>query len=110
MAAPPSDAPTTPGSRFTRLLFTIALALGVVALGVRLVRGVRAGQVEWLEMALPAAAILGLGAIVAGARRPWLYYPLLVVSFSLLVAFYALPHRVRRAPAPAAAPLAPAPR
>ncbi|CAA9312880.1 MAG: hypothetical protein AVDCRST_MAG11-1609 [uncultured Gemmatimonadaceae bacterium] len=108
MSAPHSDAPPTPGSRFTRLLFAIALGLGVVVLGVRLVRGVRTGYVDWLEMALPTAVLLGLGGIVAGPRRPWLYYPLLVAGFALLVAFYALPHRVRptsrpAAPAPAAA-------
>ena len=107
MSAPHLDASPTPGSRFTRLLFALAAGLGAIVLGVRLARGLRTGHVDWLEMALPAAVLLGLGGIVAGPRRPRLYYPLLVAGFALLVAFYALPHRVRRAPQPAAA--APAP-
>ena len=111
MSATHLDAPATPGSRFTRLLFAIALGLGVIVLGARIVRGVRTGHVDWLEMALPAAVLLSLGGIVAGPRRPLLYYPLLVAGFALLVAFYALPHQVRpaprpAAPAPAAAPVA----
>jgi hypothetical protein len=76
-------------------------------MGSRLVRGARTGQVDWLELALPGAVMLMLGGVMAGPRRRWLYYPLLAAAFALLVTFYALPHRVRRADAPpAAAPAA----
>jgi hypothetical protein len=115
MPASPTATPAPPESRFTRVLFAAAIALGAITLGVRLVRGLRTGDVEWLEMSLPAAAMLMLGAIMAGPRRRWAYYPLLAVSFALLIAFYALPHRVRRdagsrrPPQRAAAAPAPAP-
>ena len=92
-ASPPAGA--TPGPRFTRYLFLLALALGAVALGVRLARGLRTGRFDWLEMTLPAAVVLMLGAILAGPRRARFYYPLLALSFVLLVSFYVLPHRMR---------------
>lgn len=91
----------TPGPRFTRALFGVAMLLGAITLGSRVVRGLRTGEMPWHEMSLPAAAMLGLGAVLAGPRRRALYYPLLAASFALLVAFYALPHR---APRPAARP------
>lgn len=112
----PAATPVMPGSRFTRLLFAVAITLGAIAIGARLVRGLRTGHVEWLEMSLPAAAMLGMSAVMVGPRRPALYYPLLVAGFALLVAFYALPHRVRpgaaprRPPAQRSALAAPAPR
>lgn len=111
MTAPPSTPAPVEGSRFTRLLFAIAIAIAAVALGSRLVRGLRTGEVPWLDMALPGAAILMLAGILVGPRRRWLYVPLLVTSFALLVTFYALPHRPPAPPeAPAARPAAPAPR
>lgn len=99
----------TPGPRFTRALFGVAMLLGAITLGSRVARGLRTGDMPWHEMSLPAAAMLGLGAVLAGPRRRALYYPLLVASFALLVAFYALPHRApRRAAAPGGAPAGPA--
>jgi hypothetical protein len=88
-------------SRFTRVLYAIALGLGALALGSRIVHGVQTGSVEWLQMALPTAVLLALSAIMAGPRRPLLYYPLLVVGAALLVVFYVTP-RHGRGPAPAA--------
>ncbi len=111
MPASPTAPAVMPGSRFTRILFAVAFALGAVTFGVRLVRGLRGGDVQWLEMTLPAAVLVMLTAILTGPRRPWLYYPLLVVSFALLVGFYVTPHRAppasgpNRAPQPTAVPV-----
>jgi hypothetical protein len=104
--APPPAPAATPGAQFTRLLFALALALGTITMGSRLLRGARTGQVDWLELALPGAVMLMLGGVLAGPRRRWLYYPLLATAFALLVTFYVSPHRVRRADAPPAAPSA----
>lgn len=101
----PASPPAAQPSRFTRVLYVVALALGLTSLGVRLVDGVRTGRVNWIEMAAPAGVLLALSGIMLGPRRPWLYYPLLVVSFALLVASYAVPRRRRPPAAPLRAPV-----
>lgn len=101
-----------PGPRFTRLLFLVALALGGIAVSARLVHGLRTGDVPWIEMALPVSLMLMLTGITIGPRRPRLYYPVLAVSFVLLVASYVIPRhgrgtRASKATVPAAPVAAP---
>jgi hypothetical protein len=106
VAHPPSPTPpaAAPGSRFTRLLFVVATALASVAIGTRLVRGLRTGTVPWLEITLPLAAVLMLAGIMVGPRRRVAYYTLLAAAFALLVTFYATPRHGAAPPrAPAAA-------
>ena len=96
-ARPAGDAPRP--SRFTRLLYALALALGAVALGVRVIQGACTAHIDWLAMTAPAGVLLGLTGIMVGQRRPLIYYPVLAVSFALIVASYAIP-RHRRPPPP----------
>ena len=98
MPTEPARHPTSdpaPRSRFTWVLYGVALVLGVVALGVRIVDGVRTGRPDWLSMAAPAGLLVGFTAIIVGQRRPAFYYPALVVAFALLVASYAIPRHRR---------------
>ena len=103
--AAPAATGDGPPSRFTRVLYIAVVVLATIALGVRIADGLRTGRTDWLGMTAPAGVLLGLTAIIVGPRRPVLYYPLLVVSFALVVASFAIPRR--RVPPPAGGPPSP---